>query len=95
MSLWTSLIKTIAGVNLPDQLDDYVPVRAVPQQRTRYGFSSAVNNNVSADFGAVLRAGSGQSVNQTGGNLVLTAAAAANDGTAVTAGAQISASYHT
>lgn len=72
MGVWTSLIKTVTGAVMPTDSDDYVPIRSLPQKKTRWGFSKVIASGVDSDFGTTLLAGSGQTVAQSGGVLVIT-----------------------
>lgn len=72
MGVWTSLIKTVTGAVMPTDSDDYVPIRSLPQKKTRWGFSKVIASGVDSDFGTILLAGSGQTVAQSGGALVIT-----------------------
>lgn len=70
------------GAALPDSADDYLPVRPVSQQRDNYSFSNVVANGVGPSF-TLVAAGSGQTVNQTGGNLVITSGTTARSETII------------
>lgn len=58
------------------------PVRLAPNPSWRTSFSSAVSNGVSSLL-TLLQTGSGQTVNQTGGNLLLTTGTTANAETVI------------
>lgn len=47
-------------------------VRSIPQDIDRISFAKTITNNVDSDWGAVVVTGSGMTINQTGGNLVIT-----------------------
>jgi hypothetical protein len=49
----------------------------------RIGFAKAISNNVDTEFFTLIRTGSGQTVNQTGGNLVLTTGTTARSETII------------
>lgn len=50
-----------------------IPTRALPQHVSRIGFTKAIANGVDSEWGAVVGGiASGMTVNQTGGNLVIT-----------------------
>lgn len=58
----------------PIESSRYLPVKVVPQSKKRYGFDKVISNNVDTTVMTIIGAGvgSGQSVNQSAGNLVLT-----------------------
>jgi hypothetical protein len=58
-----------------------LPTTATPQEVTRIGFSKAISNSVDPEWGSVIITGAGQSINQTGGNLVLVAGTTARSET--------------
>lgn len=61
-----------------------VPVRALPQRLERIGFTKAISNNVDSDWVAIVGSiGGGMTVNQTGGNLVITAGTTARSETII------------
>lgn len=70
------------GATLPDDNDDYVPVRTATQKRDNVSFSEAVANGVGSFFNLVAT-GSGQTVNQTGGNLVIASGTTAKSETII------------
>jgi len=62
------------GSATPQETDIGVPVRAVPQQMDRISFASAITGGIDPTWGAVVGSiGTGMTVNQTGGNLVIVA----------------------
>ena len=76
------------GVNrshLPPQGDEVAQlVRQVPQDIDRIGFTKAISNNVDIEWGALVGSiGTGMSVNQTGGNLVITSGTTARSETII------------
>lgn len=72
-------IKTV----LPVDGDLCVPVRYAPEKKFRTTFAAAVANGVDTTFWTLLATGSGQTVNQTGGNLVITAGTTTNSETII------------
>lgn len=72
MGVWTSLIKTVAGAVMPADADDYVPVRSLPQKKSRFGFSKSLASTVDSAFGSAILSGSGQTVSQVSGALNIT-----------------------
>lgn len=57
--------------------------RALPQHVSRIGFAKAIANGVDTEFFAPAIIGAGQSVNQTGGNLVITTGTTARSETII------------
>jgi hypothetical protein len=57
--------------------------RALPQKVDRIGFSKAISNGVDTQFFATPTIGSGMTVNQTGGNLVITSGTTARSETII------------
>ncbi len=70
--VWTDVGGLASGATLPVDSDGYLPTRILPQKKSRFGFSRVISNSVSATFGSVLNTGTGQTINQSGGNLVIT-----------------------
>lgn len=68
---------------LPIQTSEYLPVRVAPALKFRTTFASAITNSVDSNFFTLLQTGSGQTINQTGGNLVLTTGTTANSETII------------
>lgn len=66
-----------------DQDTSAQPVRIVPQSKYRTTFSAAVANNVDNAYFTLLQTGAGMSVNQTGGNLVITTGTTINSETVI------------
>lgn len=60
-----------------------MPVRQAPQQYWDWSFSKVVASNIDTTKGTLIRTGSGQTVNQTAGNLVITAGTIANAETVI------------
>lgn len=58
-------------ISLPSDTDEYVSVRPLPQTKTFYGFEAEISNDVQSDL-ELLKTGTGMTVNQTGGSLLLT-----------------------
>ena len=59
---------------IPLGTDTGVPVRSMPQQLDRISFASTISGGIDPTWGAVVGSiGTGMTVNQTGGNLVITA----------------------
>lgn len=67
-----------AATSLPSGSTSSLPVRQAPQQYWGWSFAKAITNNVDTTKGTLIRTGTGQTVNQTGGNLVITAGTTAN-----------------
>lgn len=66
---------------LPLQADEYVPVRPLPQVKFRTTFARVLASGVDSEFFNLIATGSGQTVSQSGGNLVLTSGTTANSET--------------
>lgn len=66
---WATLLKSVAGAAMPTDADDYVPIRSLPQKKSRFGFSKTLASNVDSAFGSVILSGSGQTVSQGSGAL--------------------------
>jgi hypothetical protein len=61
-----------------------IPIRALPQHVSRIGFAKAISNGIDTEWGAVVGSiGTGMTVNQTGGNLVITAGTTARSETVI------------
>jgi hypothetical protein len=60
-----------------------VATRALPQCVSRIGFTKSIANNIDADWGTVVATGAGMTVNQTGGNLVITSGTTARSETII------------
>lgn len=69
---WVDVGGLTPGATIPKDLDDYLPIRSVPQRKSRFGFSKVIANGVDSDFGNVFFLGNGQTVAQAGGALVIT-----------------------
>lgn len=52
---------------------DGIAVRLLPSHGSRIGFTKTLSNSVDPEWGSIITTGSGMTVNQTGGNLVITA----------------------
>ncbi len=72
-----------ASAVVVDQDTTAQPVRIVPQSKYRTTFSAAVANNVDNAYFTLLQTGAGMSVNQTGGNLVITTGTTINSETVI------------
>ena len=59
------------------------PVRLVPQIKNRITFSKSISNGVDTSFFSLLQTGAGMTVNQTGGNLVITSGTNTNSETII------------
>jgi hypothetical protein len=67
-----------------DVSSDALATRALPQAVDRVGFSKVISNNVDSEWGAIVGSiGSGMTVNQTGGNLVIAAGTTARSETII------------
>jgi hypothetical protein len=73
----------VLGTGLADEDDSYVPVASIPAHQLRIGFDRVIANNVDIRQMTLLQTGSGQTVNQSGGSLVLTAGTTANTETII------------
>jgi hypothetical protein len=58
-------------------------VRTIPQDIDRIGFTKAISNNIDTEWGSLVVTGSGMTVNQTGGNLVITSGTTARSETII------------
>jgi len=72
-----------ASADMPASTTVATPVRQAPQKYWDWSFADAVTNNVDTSKGTVIRTGTGQTVNQTSGNLVITAGTTANAETVI------------
>ena len=72
-------------LNTPPKGDETgMLVRQIPQDIDRIGFTKAISNNVDSEWGALVGSiGTGMSVNQTGGNLVITSGTTARSETII------------
>ena len=68
-----SKLTPITEIPADDVDSDAIPVRALPTRTSRISFTNAISNGVDSAWGTTLVTGSGMTVNQTGGNLVITA----------------------
>jgi len=66
----------------PLENDDYVPTRQLPQFKTRYGFDRTIANGVHSDMTLLIN-GTGQTVNQSAGSLVITSGTTARSETII------------
>ena len=81
---FVSLLKWVSGSKTPGPNDDYIPIRALPQKKNRFGFGRVIANGVDPSFGLVLApVGTAMTVAQAGGNLVMTTGTAINQDTIV------------
>lgn len=60
-----------------------IPTRAVPAPITRTTFASTISNGVDTEFWQLMTAGTGMTINQTSGNLVITAGTTKNSETVI------------
>lgn len=63
----------VTGIPADDIDSDAIAVRALPMHTSRISFTNLISNGVDPAWGSVIVTGSGMTVNQTGGNLVITA----------------------
>ncbi len=71
------------NVNMPTQDSPAVAMRQAPQKYWAWSFAKAISNNIDTTRATLIRTGTGQTVNQTGGNLVITAGTTANAETVI------------
>lgn len=91
---WASLVKTVAGSVFPTDTDEYVPVRALPQKKTRFGFGRVYASGVDPEMGAILTPlGAGMTVNQSGGQLNITTGTSINQDTIIRSAFQVRDNY--
>lgn len=74
---------TPTTLSVPDQTYSAAVVAARPQSIDRNSFSKALTGTIDPLFGSIIKTGSGQAVNQTGGNLVLTTGTTVNTETII------------
>lgn len=67
----------------PTDVTSALPVRLTPNLSWRTTFASVIANNVDSSFFSLKQTGSGQTVNQSGGNLVLTTGTTTNAETVI------------
>ncbi len=72
-----------ASSALPSRSDLAMPVSVKGQNIFRTSFASAISGGVDSSFFSLLQTGTGMTVNQTAGNLVLTSGTVANDETII------------
>lgn len=75
--------KILTSATMPTQNAIALPVRQAPQQYWDWSFAKAITNNIDTTRGTLIRTGSGQTVNQTGGNLVITSGTTVNAETVI------------
>jgi len=68
---------------IPDGPEIAALVRGVPAQVDRISFAKAIANGVDPTWGSVITTGAGQTINQTGGNLVITTGTTINSETII------------
>lgn len=68
--------------NIPENANA-LAIRPTPQRTFRTSFAKAVTNNVDTDFFTLIKTGTGQTINQTGGNLVITTGTTVNQETVI------------
>ena len=73
------------NVNMPTQDSPAVAMRQAPQKYWDWSCAKAISNNIDTTRATLIRTGTGQTVNQTGGNLVITAGTTANAETVIRA----------
>lgn len=66
------------GAGIPAYSDNYLPVSQLPAHSLRIGFDRVFSNAVDTNQLTLLQTGSGQTVNQTNGSLVITTGTTAN-----------------
>lgn len=70
-------------VNVPSQTDTALVVASRPASVDRISFAKTISNGIDTSWGSVVRTGSGMTVNQTGGNLVVTTGTTVNSETII------------
>lgn len=68
---------------VPGANDEYLPIASIPAHQLRIGFDKVISNNVDTAQMTLLQTGSGQTVNQSGGSLVITTGITANSETII------------
>ena len=76
-------IADVQGTGIPKENDKAFRVRGVSSVNNRVSFAKVLTNSVDSDWGTIVKTGSGMTVNQTGGNLVLTTGTTANSETII------------
>lgn len=71
------------GDSIPADNENYLPVRPVPQQKFRTTFAKVLASGTDTNYFNTLITGSGQTVSQSGGNLVMTSGTTANSETII------------
>jgi hypothetical protein len=79
---WIDVGGLSAGAELPDDTADYLPSRVVPQKKTRWGFSEVRASGIESNYGTCT-IGTGQTVSQSGGTMVLTSGVTARSETII------------
>lgn len=72
-----------ASTSMPNSTDEAMPVRQLPLQFWDWSFAKVFANAVDTTKATLIRTGTGQTVNQTAGNLVITAGTTANAETVI------------
>lgn len=81
---WVDVGGLTDGAVKPVNGDDYLPIRQLPGKSVwRTSFANAVSNGVDTSYWTLLKTGSGQTVNQTSGNLVITTGTTTNAETVI------------
>jgi hypothetical protein len=71
----------VGKTTLPEQNDQFVPIRPLPLKKWRTTFAKVIGSGVDSDYFSVIQTGSGQAVSQSAGNLVITTGTTANSET--------------
>ena len=75
---------TITGIPQDDLSQKVLPIRSLPQNVDRISFAKNISNNIDSEWGALVGSiGTGMTVNQTGGNLVITSGTTARSETII------------
>jgi len=72
-----------ASAEMPSADTSSMPVRQAPQKYWDWSFAKAITNNIDTTRGTLIRTGTGQTVNQSSSNLVITAGTTANSETVI------------
>jgi hypothetical protein len=85
--------KILFSNEVPAEGVSAIPVRVAPLKTWRTTFSKVLSNSVDTSFFTLLQTGSGQSINQASGNLVITTGTTANAETVIRSKANWTDSY--
>ena len=81
-----STLQSVISTAVPDENHPAVVVTGQGAQTDRISFAKTISNGIDTSWGSIRKRGSGMTVNQTGGNLVITTGTTANSETIIRGG---------